>query len=172
MKHHLITLGFIVATMAIAADDFPSDRVNAPVTEWRLKAIAKTESTNGNVYYLTNWGAGNILTNDASSMTMTNDASLVNDNINWSLCWSNGNRFPCEVAGIDYSLGKITHHLEVVSDRTNHIKRIAASGELCTVIGHSWEGHMHYTLEYVEGRLGCRQCRFCKAHQDKFTDWK
>lgn len=56
---------------------------------------------------------------------------------------------------------------------TNVINLLATSGKLCAVKGHAWGSHLHVTLEYDQGRIGCRECKVCKLHQSQYaSDWK
>lgn len=102
--------------------------------------------------------------NEDSTNVMTSPA--------WSMTFSNGLSGPCMVTEV-LPGGIIGRRLEVVHDRTNHIKQLIQSGEFCSVVGHSWGSHMHVTLEYMPNRIGCRECSVCKMHQEQFaTEWK
>lgn len=47
------------------------------------------------------------------------------------------------------------------------------SGAICALIGeHTWRGHLHVTLEYVEGKMGCRECALCFTHQTLYETWR
>lgn len=56
--------------------------------------------------------------------------------------------------------------------RTNIVNFLMSSGEVCRQRGHAFQGHVHTTLEYTTGKLGCRQCLGCGLHQTLFEDWK
>lgn len=60
----------------------------------------------------------------------------------------------------------------VLSNMSNHVNGLADSGVICNIKGHSWKGHMHTTLEYSVGKIGCRVCNVCGQHQNLFEDWK
>lgn len=63
--------------------------------------------------------------------------------------------------------------MELSGSLTNTINLLVTSGKLCAVRGHVWGEHMHVTLEYEPGRIGCRECKLCGLHQSKHaTDWK
>jgi len=70
---------------------------------------------------------------------------------------------------------KRDHIKEMESDGslTNVINLLITSGKFCAIHGHVWGDHMHVTLEYEPGRIGCRQCHICGLHQSQHaTDWK
>lgn len=56
--------------------------------------------------------------------------------------------------------------------RTNIVNFLATSGESCRIRGHAWAEHVHVTLEYVKGKIDCRQCKYCGQHQTQFAEWK
>lgn len=62
----------------------------------------------------------------------------------------------------------------LVSDvgRTNLVNALVATGEFCRVRGHAWGHHVHVTLEYQDGKIGCRECKACKKHETQYADWK
>lgn len=63
--------------------------------------------------------------------------------------------------------------MELDGSLTNVINLLITSGKFCAIRGHAWGTHMHVTLEYEPGRIGCRQCQICGLHQSQHTtDWK
>ncbi len=59
-----------------------------------------------------------------------------------------------------------------VSLSAEQINAMCADGSVCAVRGHAWGDHVHTTLEYSPGRIGCRQCSLCGAHQNLYHEWK
>lgn len=56
---------------------------------------------------------------------------------------------------------------------TNVVNALVADGTFCAIRQHSFQSHLHVTLEYVSNKAGCRECSMCGLHQTMYlSDWK
>jgi len=71
---------------------------------------------------------------------------------------------------------KVKEHIKAMQadgSITNVINLLIVDGTFCAIHGHSWGPHIHRTAEYSPNRIGCRECKVCRLHQELYeSDWR